>query len=384
MNTEMVIGLSRACYNLIKMSAPTKQFDRVFFAIVAILVLSGLFIFVSTATGLLTNSLSNFLLTVGKQILLGIVLGGVCAIFFSRIYYKNWEKWATYIFIFSILITLLVFVPELSIAAKGARRWIDLGGFLSFQPSEILKLGFVIYFASYLSKIKGRIQTLKYGLVYSIGIVFIPTAILLAQPDNGTLLSIWSAWIAMFLLAGGRWKHVFLIILLGIMALGLVVYVKPYAMQRIITFMDPLADPLGSGYQTRQALIAIGSGQISGRGFGQSIQKFDFLPEPMGDSIFAVAAEEFGFVGSAIIILLFMAFSLRGLKLASRGPDSFGRLLAAGIVILISSQSFINIGAMLGILPLTGIPLIFVSHGGTAILMALAEVGIVLNISRYI
>ena len=153
-------------------------------------------------------------------------------------------------------------------------------------------------------------------------------------------------------------------------------------MARITTFINPAADPLGAGYQIQQSLIAIGSGGIFGRGFGQSIQKFNYLPEPIGDSIFAVYGEEFGFVGCVLLILLLCFFALRGLKIAARAPDVFGGLLVVGIVILIMTQSFLNIAAMLGVLPLSGLPLIFVSHGGTALFFALATVGIVLNVSR--
>ena len=147
--------------------------------------------------------------------------------------------------------------------------------------------------------------------------------------------------------------------------------------------MHPANDPTGSGYQIQQSLIAIGSGGVFGRGFGQSIQKFNFLPEPIGDSIFAVASEEFGFVGSVLIILLYLVFTFQGLRIAARAPDTFSALLVVGIIILITSQSFFNIAAMLAITPLSGTPLLFISHGGTALFFALASVGVVLNISRY-
>lgn len=359
-----------------------RPFDKIFLGIVLTLSLAGLFIFSSTSMGLLTNGLEDFLSIFLKQLLVGLVFGLGGLFIFSRIYYKKFEKIALYLFILSVLLTLLVFIPGIGLDIKGAKRWIFVK-FFSFQPSEILKLGFIIYFASYLAKIKNKVQTLKYGLVIPVGIVALPTIIILAQPDTGTLLSILAAWLSMFLVAGGRWKHMFVLIFAGLIVLGLVVYLKPYAMQRVLTFLDPNLDPMGAGYQIRQSLIAIGSGQSFGRGFGQSIQKFRFLPEPMGDSIFAVASEEFGFMGSSIIVILFTIFALRGLKIASGAPDLFGRLMATGIVILIVSQSFINIGAMLGLLPLTGIPLIFISHGGTALFMALCEIGIVLNISRY-
>ena len=158
---------------------------------------------------------------------------------------------------------------------------------------------------------------------------------------------------------------------------------RPYIRQRLDVLINPSANSQTSGYQLKQSLIAVGSGQVWGRGFGQSIQKFNYLPEPIGDSVFAVAAEEFGFFGALVIIFIFIMFGLEGLKIAGRSKDNFGRLMALGIVILIVSQAFINIGGMIGILPLTGIPLPFVSHGGTALLIALVEVGIVMNISRY-
>jgi len=213
-------------------------------------------------------------------------------------------------------------------------------------------------------------------------IMAVPTVILLSQPDTGTLLSILIAGLSMFFVAGGRFRHLLFLTVIAAVGIGVIIFTRPYALDRVRTFIDPSADPLGSGYQIRQALIAIGSGQLSGRGFGQSIQKFSFLPEPLGDAVFAVAAEEFGFLGSIFIVFMFLAFTLRGLRISGRAPDQFSRLLALGIVILISSQSFINIAAMLGVLPLTGVPLLFVSHGGSALLFALAEVGVVLNISK--
>jgi cell division protein FtsW len=186
----------------------------------------------------------------------------------------------------------------------------------------------------------------------------------------------------MFVTAGGRWRDVFIAGLIGIIFLAGLAYSRPYIFDRIETFIKPGEDLQGSSYQLNQSLIAIGSGQIFGRGFGQSVQKFNYLPEPIGDSIFAVAAEEWGFVGSTVLIFLFLAFAIRGLKIATWSSDIFGGLLATGIVILITVQSLVNIASMLGVFPLTGMPLLFVSHGGTALFFAMAEVGIILNISK--
>jgi len=204
----------------------------------------------------------------------------------------------------------------------------------------------------------------------------------LNQPDTDTFIIIVFSGLAIFLAGGGGWRYIIITIAIGAIGLVGVVYTKPYVMSRIDTFINPSENALGSGYQIQQSLIAVGSGGMFGRGFGQSIQKFNVLPEPIGDSIFAVASEEFGFVGAVGIILLFIFFSFRGLKIAGKVSDTFGRLVVVGIVILIVSQAFVNIGAMVGVLPLSGITLPFVSHGGTALFVTLVEVGMILNISK--
>ena len=203
------------------------------------------------------------------------------------------------------------------------------------------------------------------------------------QPDTETFLVIAASAVAIYLAAGGQWKHLFIIGLIGAIGLGVLVYERPYLQQRINTFIDPAKDPTGSGYQIQQSLIAIGSGGLTGRGLGQSTQKFAFLPEPIGDSIFAVAAEEFGFVGSVLIIILYILFAFQALRIAGRVQDPFSSYVIIGIVVLIVLQSFMNIAAMLAIVPLSGTPLLFISHGGTALFFTMASVGIILNISKY-
>ena len=173
-----------------------------------------------------------------------------------------------------------------------------------------------------------------------------------------------------------------LLAIIGLFAISFKIYTTPYALERVKTFLDPSADSLDTGWQTQQSLIAVGSGGLFGRGFGQSVQKFTYLPEPVGDSIFAVAAEEFGFVGSILLIAIFVLFGTRGLKIAASSPNTFARLTVVGIVIMIVSQAFVNIGAMLGVIPLSGITLPFVSQGGTSLFFTLLEAGIVLSISR--
>ncbi len=360
----------------------SRKADKLFLSIVIVLTSAGFFIWLSASLGLLARDGARFSSVAVSQIVFGILAGGVAMYFTSRVPYRFWRKHALKILLLSISLMFLVYIPGLGFSHNGAKRWIDLG-FVSFQPAEFFKIAFVIYFSAWASGFKEKVALFKYGLLPLLILLGIAGALLLSQPDTDTLIIMGFAGIAIYLSAGGRWKSVFGLVLAGAGGVAVLAYSRTYVMERILTFLDPSRDPLGAGYQIQQSIIAIGSGKIFGRGFGQSIQKFNYLPEPIGDSIFAVAAEEFGFVGSVLLIFLFVAFALRALKIASRSPDLFGGLLALGIVILIVSESFINIASMLGIVPLSGSPLLFVSHGGTALFFALAEAGIILNISRY-
>lgn len=356
--------------------------DKLFLLSVVILVVAGFFIFSSASLGLLARSGAKYSNVAFSQLFYGLLMGSVAFLSTSKINYKVWKKYAFYLFIASAILTLLVFVPHIGFAHGGAKRWIALGPIM-FQPSEFLKIGFIIYFAAWISSVKQKITTFKSGLVPFIILLGITGLILLAQPDTDTFIVVAMSGVAMFIVGGGKWKHVALLGLISIVGFVSIAMYRPYLRERIYTFMNPGHDSLGSSYQIQQSLIAIGSGGLTGRGFGQSIQKFNFLPEPIGDSIFAVMAEEFGLVGGVALIFLYLFFTFRGFKIATHAPDVFGRLVVVGIVILVVSQSFINIGAMLGVLPLSGIPLLFVSHGGTALFITLAEVGIILNISKY-
>jgi cell division protein FtsW len=356
--------------------------DKPFLFTTIALVVLGFFTFSSASLGLLAREGARFSQVALTQIVFGILLGGIALIVLSQINYRVFKKYALVLFIISIVLTLLVFVPGLGFTHNGATRWLILGSF-SFQPAELLKLGFVLYFATWLSGARQQLGQFKYGLLPLLGLLALVGTILLMQPDTGTFLVIVATAGAMFIAGGGKFRDVALLGGIGVAALGLLAYVRPYIKERILTFLDPSIDPLGLSYQIQQSLIAIGSGGWFGRGYGQSVQKFDYLPEPIGDSIFAVIAEEFGFVGGIVLLTLFLFLAFRGLRIAARSPDLFGGLVVVGIVILITSQSFINVASMVGVLPLTGLPLVFVSHGGSALFMALLEIGIILNVSRY-
>src|SRR3989344_4759818 len=357
------------------MTKKNSKIDIVLLVLVAILALGGLFIFTSASFGLLARkgfSLTDLLF---DQVVLGVMLG--CVVLVGALYtpLKLIRKYSIHIFILSILLTLLVFIPGIGFEHGGAKRWISIFGTTSFQPSEALKLGAIIYFAALLPLFKDRIRTVKYALGLTGIVIAVPAIILLCEPDTGTLAVLFAALCAMLLASGTKIRYFFFLIIISVLAVGTLALVKPYVRERVLTFLDPSRDPQGASYQIQKSLIAIGSGGLSGRGFGQSIQKFGSLPEPTGDSIFAVAGEEFGFIGGSTLVFLYMFFFLRGLKIAAGTADSFGRLITVGIVILIVSQSFMNISAMLGLVPLSGNPLLFISHGGTALFVTLAEIG---------
>lgn len=357
------------------------SFDKPFLFSVIVLTIVGFIVFYSASLGILAESSEKYSSITFSQAVLGLLLGSLAMVGMSKMDYKNLRKYAFWLLLGGVILNILVLFPEIGVKYNGARRWIYLFG-LSFQTSEFLKLGFIIYFAAWASKMKVRMQTFKFGLLPLLALLGISGVLLLKQPDTDTFLMLVASGLAIFLVAGGRWKHILIMLLIGVLGMGLLVMTRPYVKDRINTFLHPEREALGSGYQIQQSLIAIGSGGFLGRGFGQSVQKFDFLPEPMGDSIFAVQAEEFGFLGATALILLFVFFLTRGLKIASNTEDAFGRLLVVGLVIMITAQAFVNIGAMLNVLPLTGITLPFVSHGGTSLFITLLEVGIILSVSK--
>ena len=356
--------------------------DRTLLALTVTLVVIGFFSFSSASLGLLAREGARFSSVAFSQVLFGIVGGSIALFIMSTIHYRTWRQYAFYICIFGVLLTLSVFIPGLGMEHGGAHRWINLGP-VSFQPSEFLKIAFIIYMATWLSGMKQYVEDLKKGTLPFV-LLLIGVAIpLLLQPDTDTFLIIAAASVAMFIAAGGRFRDVMIMGVIGVVLIAILAMTRPYIKDRIEVFLNPMLDPQGAGYQIKQSLIAVGSGGLAGRGFGQSIQKFEYLPEPIGDSIFAVYAEEFGFIGAFVLIILFSSFALRGYRIATRASDAFGMLLVIGIITLITTQAMLNIAAMLALAPLSGLPLPFISHGGTAMLMMLASIGIVLNVSKY-
>lgn len=357
--------------------------DLPFLIISGALILFGLIIFVSAALGLLARSSgASFASVTVSQLLLGLVCGSVAMLLTSHTDYRRYRLYTPYFFGFAFFLTLLTFVPHIGLTLKGASRWISIGG-VSFQPEEILKLGTIMFLAAYYSANLKSVRTWRGGVLPLLLIAGSASALLLAQPNTDGALILGATAAAILFAAGGKIKHLAALLCVGVVMLAGAAWQFPHVSQRLHAFFDHASDPLGSNWQIQQSLLAIGSGGLAGRGFGQSVEKFSYLPESTSDSVFAVASEEFGFIGSVFLVLLFMCFAVSALRIASKSSDSFGGLMVVGFTTLIVGQSLFNIGSSVGLVPILGLPLIFVSHGGSALALALAEVGIILSVSRH-
>lgn len=356
--------------------------DRIFFMLVIAIALAGLAIFSSATLGLLARESSSVSQDILLQAGLGLGLGFLALLIARAVPLAQIKRFAPYLYGASILFTALVFVPGLGFHSGGATRWINLG-FTTVQPAEFLKIGFVLALAWWLAPRARQLADQKKGLFPFIALLVVPAGLLLAQPNTSTALLIFITGAVMYFVAGAPWRDFGVLALGLVFALGVVILMRPYVLERVKTFLYPSENSLSSGYQIQQSLIAIGSGGLFGRGFGQGVGKFNYIPEPDGDSIFAVFAEETGFVGATLLLALFIALAARGIVIAGTSRDLFGGLVALGFSFIIILQAFINMSAMLGIIPLTGLPLPFISHGGTALMAVLIMCGFILNVAAH-
>lgn len=315
------------------------------------------------------------------QLFYGILPGLIIWAVIQHVDYHKWENLAFPLFLATIILLILVFIPGIGQAHKGASRWIYMGP-LNFQPTEIAKLTIVLYLAAWLSKRKDKVKDFMEGFIPFCAVLMLMAVLIVKQPDIGTLGIIVITSITVFFLASGKLAHLVLLLIAGAVALFGIIKVAPYRAARLLVFLNPDADPQGIGYQINQALITIGSGGFWGIGLGHGRQKFLYLPEPIGDSIYAIIGEELGFIGSVALLVLFFIVGYQGFKIAQKAPDMFGRLVAGGITGWIVFQALINITAITGLIPLTGVPLPFVSYGSSALVVSLVGIGILLNISK--
>lgn len=314
-----------------------------------------------------------------KQLFPGLVMGIIAFVVCYKLNYHVWEKYLSVLIFGTLGLLLATKLSSFGFGSGGADRWLNFG-FVTFQPAEIAKLVIIFYLAAWLSKRKNQLHDFTFNLLPSFVIIGLFAGLILWQPDFGTMSVLIGVSFFMLFSGGLPWKYFFWTLVCGALSLYLVVHFEPYRMRRLTAFLDPGADPKGISYHINQALLAIGSGGLFGYGYGLSRQKHSYLPEVMGDSIFAVTAEELGFVRILLIFALFIALLIFGLKISQHAKDDFGKYTAYGISVWFTLQAIINISAMIKLIPLTGIPLPFFSIGSTALVMNLAAIGIMMSI----
>ncbi len=317
------------------------------------------------------------------QVLFGASLGVLGFSLAYFINYKTYRRIALPFLLSSLALLCLTLFTPLGFSSGGATRWLQAGP-ISFQPSEVVKISFILFLAAWLSRPGStRGKNVAGGFLPFLFLSGGTAFLLMIQPSTSSVvILLFTAFVAYFM-SGAKISYIASAIVIGIIGIGLVVYVSPYRLERFTSFLNPEADSAGSGFHLSQALITIGSGGLTGVGYGKSTNKYRYLPESIGDSIFAIAAEELGFVGAAIMVGLFLVLILRGFLVAAKLGDDFGRLLMIGFASLIGIQAFINIAAISGLMPLTGVTLPFVSYGGTSLAVFMTLGGIMANISRY-
>ncbi|MDD5221068.1 MAG: putative lipid II flippase FtsW [Candidatus Pacebacteria bacterium] len=346
-----------------------------------LLILLG-FIALASASGPLSIELTgNSWYFFKHQLVLGLGLGLISMFVLYKINPEFLRKFSFLIFAATVLLTLAVFLPKIGSMVSGGKRWIEIFG-ISFQPSEFLKLGFILYLSAWIHKFKAAKEKFKTVLIPFLIILLLVSTILILQKDLGTLIVIFVISAFIYFTADTPFSHTAIIIALALIAFAYLIFFEQYRMNRLMVFLNPDIDPQGTGYHIKQAIISVGSGGLFGRGLGLGEQRFGFIPEPTTDSIFAIFGEEAGFMGTFSVVLLFIVFAWRGIKIAKEQNDEFYRSITIGITTWFVFQAIINMGAMIGILPMTGIPLTFLSYGGSALLSELAALGILLKISK--
>ena len=354
--------------------------DAVLSAILGLLVVGGLVVLASASSHLGTTQFGDAYYYLKHQIAFGLSLGLVGFFVASRLDYKIWKKLAFPLLLVSIGLLVAVFTP-FGLEARNTNRWVALGPF-SFQPAEILKITYILYLGAWLSGAKKiRTQSIKTGLIPYVIVSGIIAGLLFMQPATSTVMILLGSGLVVYFFSGVPFKYIAMIIGGGLLALTVLVAITPYRLQRITSYIDGNSDTQGSGYHVNQALIAIGSGGITGVGWGKSTTKVSLLPAPVDDSIFAIAAQELGFIGAGTIVVLFGALVMRLYLIAWKTKDAFGQLLLIGFGTVIAFQSLVNMMAISGLAPLTGVPLPFISYGGTALAIFMTMIGIASNVS---
>lgn len=365
------------------MSTTTLKSDSAFLVYFLLVLIFGLIFLTSTSSVVGFDKFQDTYYFIKRQLFFGVVPGLIGLLFFSKLDYRKLKTWSPILFIGSLILLVLVFVPGIGSALNtGNRSWILLPGF-SFQPAEFAKFALIIYFSAFLAKMGGGMRNFKEGFLVALGVALLPVLLIMLQPDIGTMAILFFIIFGLLFIADAKLSHMSLLTLVAVAGFLVLIFIAPYRLARFTTFLHPELDPLGTSYHINQSFIAIGSGGFWGLGLGQSRQKYQYLPEVQADSIFAVIAEEMGFFITIGFLILFLFLVHRGFKIAKQSDDLFARFLVTGIMIWFIAQAFLNIAAMVGLMPLTGVPLPFVSHGGTALAIAMCGVGVVLSVSKH-
>lgn len=357
--------------------------DYTFFILLAVMLTVGFIVLTSASAPLGAQKFGDGFHYVKRQFLFGLLPGLAAFFVASRLDYRLFRRFWPHLYALTLVVLALVFVPGLRADWGTSHSWINLFGF-SFQPIEVAKVTFAVALAGWLEAVgERRLADARYGLLpFLVGLGLVG-GLLMAQPDTGGLLVVAAMAMATFVVAGAPWFHLGSIIGLGTAGLYAVVKVSPYRLARFMTFLHPENDPLGKGYHINQAFLAIGSGGLFGLGLGHSRQKFLYLPEVAGDSIMAVMSEELGFVMMTLFFIVFAFFIARGFSLAKATQDDFGRFLVVALMSWITAQAFLNVGSMIGLMPMTGLPFPFVSYGGTSLFAMLGAMGLIASVARH-
>jgi cell division protein FtsW len=354
--------------------------DRSVLVVAAVLALVGL-VMVFSASAVVAGNRYHDSIYFLKRHLVWLAFGFLLLQVSSRLDYTVWRKLALPILAVTCLLLVLVLIPSLGVVAKGARRWLRLGP-ISVQPAEMVKLAVVLYLAGYLAKKEGSITEFARGFLPPLLVVGLLAGLVLLQPDLGTVVVIGFVTLGLLFLAGARLVHLFGLVPVVLPAVAVLIWRSPYRLQRLMTFLDPMKDPTGAGFQVNQSFLAFGSGGLFGVGLGEGEQKLFFLPEAHTDFVLALAGEELGLAGASAIMLCYAALVLKGFQIAARAREPFGRYLALGITLLLGLQALINAGVVTGMLPTKGLTLPLVSYGGSSLMVNLLAIGILLSVSR--
>ena len=310
------------------------------------------------------------------------IIGTIIMIFVSKMNHKIFEKKSNLLFLLSIILLVLVLIPGVGTVRNGSRSWFGIGSF-GIQPSEFMKIAFIVFTAKYLKNNEKEMKSFKKGLLPILLLIVVVFFLIMLQPDFGTGTIIVMSVMGLLFVGGANFNFFIRIGIVGIIGVVALIIAAPYRLARILSFLDPWKDPLGSGFQIIQSLYAIGPGGLLGFGLGNSRLKHFYLPEPQTDFIFSIISEELGFLGVIIITILFLTIIIKGFNISRKSNDLFSKYLAFGITFQIAFQTVLNLMVVVGLIPVTGVTLPFLSYGGSSLMITLFEMGILLNISKY-